>query len=122
MIVLLVESYFSNLSDIITEQIVSFWGIVLFIAISATFAISQFLMLQIVKTRKIEEHSHPMRITEHAITLVQYILTSIIVFIILQILFSSLYYKDLLIASYSISYGSAIYLTGSSHEEATFLV
>ncbi|HEY9386670.1 MAG TPA: hypothetical protein VIP70_06495 [Nitrososphaeraceae archaeon] len=52
-----------------------------------------------------------MRMVEFIITIIQYILISIIVIVVLQVLFSSQYNKDLLTATYNISYLSSTFLT-----------
>lgn len=113
MAALVVENSISQVSDIITDQIVSFWGLALFVIIAAVYAVGQLFMLEIVKskTRQGRTLSGSMRTTESVITIVQYVLISIVVFIILQILFSSQYYKDLLIVSATTSISIVIFLT-----------
>lgn len=110
MVALIAENSFSQVADIVRDQIVSFWGVVLFIAISVVYAFGQFFILEIIKAKN-REVSGSIGISENVTTIVQYILTSIIVFAILEVLFSSQYHRDLLIASITISYGAAIFLT-----------
>ncbi len=115
MTALVVENSISQVSDKVADQIVSSWGLVLFIVIAAVYGVGQFFMQEIVKSktrqRAASSSSGAMRGTETAITVVQYVLTSVVVFIILQMLFSSQYYKDLLIVSTTISIGFVIFLT-----------
>jgi hypothetical protein len=111
MVALIVDNSFSINADIFRDQIVSFWGIVLFIAIAAVYALGQFFILEMVKAKN-RQLSGSIGSSETVITIVQYALTSIIVIVILQVLFSSQYHRDLLIASNTISYGAAIFLTG----------
>jgi hypothetical protein len=112
MTALVVENSFSQVSDIVTDQIVSFWGLALFIVIAAVYAVGQFFMLEIIKSKTRQRRtSDTMRTSESVITIVQYVLTSVVVFIILQMVFSSQYYKDLLIVSATISIGVVIFLT-----------
>ncbi len=113
MAALIVENSISQVSDKVTDQIGSFWGLALFVTIAAVYAVGQFFMLEIVKskTRQRTTSSGAMRTSESAITIVQYVLTSVAVLIILQMLFSSQYYKDLLVVSTTISIGIVIFLT-----------
>ena len=82
----------------------------LFVAISVVYAFGQYFILEIVKAKN-REVSGSIGISGNVITIVQYILTSIIVFVLFEVLFSSQYHRDLLIASITISYGAAIFLT-----------
>jgi hypothetical protein len=110
MVALIVDNSFSINADIFRDQIISFWGIALFVAIFAVYAFGQFFILEMVKAKN-RKLSGSTRINENVITIIQYALISIIVIIILQILFSSQYHRDLLIASTTISHGAAIFLT-----------
>ena len=110
MVALVVDNSFSINADIFRDQIVSFWGVVLFVAIFGVYAFGQFFILEMVKSKN-RQVSGSIGIRENLITIVQYALTSIIVIVILEILFSSQYHRDLLIASTTISYGAAIFLT-----------
>jgi hypothetical protein len=109
MVALVVENSFSQVADIVREQIVSFWGVVLFVSISVVYAFGQFFILEIVKAKN-RDVTGSTSTKENVTTIIQYILTSLIVFIVLEILFSSHYHRDLLIASVTISYGTAIFL------------
>ena len=112
MAALVVENSISQVSDKVTDQIVSFWGLVLFIVIAAVYGVGQFFMLEIVKSKtRLRTSSGSMRTSESIITIVQYVLTSVVVFIILQMLFSSQYQKDLLIVSTTISISVVVFLT-----------
>jgi hypothetical protein len=114
MTALVVENSISQVSDMVTDQIASFWGLALFVTIASVYAVGQIYMLEIVKskTRQREKTSGAaMRNSESAITIVQYVLTSVVVFIILQMLFSSQYYKDLLLISTTISISVVVFLT-----------
>jgi hypothetical protein len=113
MVALVIENSYSQVADFVTEQIVSFWGIVLFVITSSIFIFGSFVILETVKAKNKETGTGQisMRAIELIITIIQYILTSIIVFVILQVLFTSQYNKDLLTVSYNISYLSSIFLT-----------
>jgi hypothetical protein len=53
MVALIVDQSISQVADIIREQIVSVWGIALFILISAVYVFGQYFILEIVKRPKI---------------------------------------------------------------------
>ena len=107
---LVVDNSFSQVADLVRDQIVSFWGWVLFVAIAATYATCQFLIMEMIRTKIKERGSGANRISM-VITIVQYVLISIIVFLIVQMVVSSQYYKDLLTATTTISWISALFLT-----------
>lgn len=107
---LVVENSFSQVADLVRDQIVSFWGWVLFVAIAATYAICQFLIMEMIRT-KIKEQWSSANWISIVITIVQYLLISIIIFLIVQMVVGSQYYKDLLTATTTISWISALFLT-----------
>ncbi len=111
MVALIVDNSFSINADIFRDQIISFWGVVLFVAIFAAYALAQFFILEMVKGKNRQLLSSSVGISENVTTIAQYALTSIIAIVILELLFSSQYHRDLLIASNTISYGAAIFLT-----------
>jgi hypothetical protein len=110
MVALIVDSSFHSVADMIRDQIVSFWGVVLFVAIAVVYAFGQFFILEMVKAKN-RQLSGSIGISEYVTTIAQYALTSIIVIVVLEVLFSSLYHRDLLIASTTISDGAVIFLT-----------
>jgi hypothetical protein len=110
MVALIVDNSFSINADILRGQIVSFWGVVLFVAIFAVYAFAQFFIIEMVKAKNRHVLSSSIGISEKVMTIAQYALTSIIGIVILEVLFSSQYHRDLLIASTTISYGAAIFL------------
>jgi hypothetical protein len=64
-----------------------------------------------IKAKNRESGLTSMRMVEFIITIIQYILSSIVIIVVLQVLFSSQYNKDFLTATYNISYLSSIFLT-----------
>ncbi len=83
MVALIVDNSFSINADIFRDQIVSFWGVVLFVAIFGVYAFGQFFILEMVKSKN-RQVSGSIGISENVITIVQYALTSIIVIVILK--------------------------------------
>jgi hypothetical protein len=51
MVALIVDNSFSINADILRDQVVSFWGIVPFVARAAVYAFAQFFILEMVKAK-----------------------------------------------------------------------
>ena len=112
---LIIDSQISIIADIIVSQIVSFWGIALFVTISAVYVVGQYLMLQMVKykVRQSKFKSSHIDITEKFVTVIQYILAAITVAVVVEVLAMAAYHTDLLIVVTTISYGLTIVLMGT---------
>ena len=108
MVALIIDNSISQVADIVSEQIVSALGIALFVVISAIYGLGQYFILEIVKAKNREARLTSLRFIERIVTIVQYVLTSIIILVIIQILISSHYYKDFLTVSTTLSYGIGI--------------
>src|SRR5215210_2171758 len=89
--VLLIEVSLSNISDIINTELASTLGIILFVLIYCAVAVTQIFILNIVskKNKELRRDASHLNILDKAIVIVQYILMAIILFSILQIIFSS---------------------------------
>jgi signal transduction histidine kinase len=101
---LIIDISLSNISDMISVS--TSWGFAAFIAIAIVYAVGQYLILEFVKqkSKSIRSRSPHFNKLNQIMTIVQYVLTAIIVFIILQI-FVNLYYSiSMLTWSLSISY------------------
>jgi hypothetical protein len=98
---LIPDTMINTVSDFLVPQITSVWGISFFIAISIMFAISQYLLLRFVwlKTKDIRSKSFLFNGLQKIVIASQYIMLSIIVVIICQILFLSQYFMAFLIWS-----------------------
>lgn len=94
---LIVDISLSNVSDLI--NISTWWGITTFISIAIAYAIGQYFILQFVKqkSKTIRMKSRHFNKLSTMITIIQYILTAVIVLVVLQILVNSYYYTSLLI-------------------------
>jgi signal transduction histidine kinase len=103
----MIDISLSNISDIVSVS--NSWGFAAFIAIAIVYAAGQYLMLEFVKqkSKKIRMKSPHFDKLSTIMTIVQYVLITIIVFIILQIFVNSYYYTSMLILSSSISYAIA---------------
>jgi hypothetical protein len=111
---LIIDSQISVIADIVVPQIVSFWGIALFVTISAVYVSGQYLMLEMVKSKIRQSKFKPSHIdiTEKFVTAIQYILAAITITAVVEALAMGAYHTDLLIAVTTISYGLAIILMG----------
>ena len=109
---LVIDISISNVADMISKQATSVWGISLFIAISAIYAIGQYYILETVKAKtRISKIRAPFFSTlEMMVTIVQYTLTAIMVIVVLQIVVISHYHTNLLTLATSASYGLAVFL------------
>lgn len=108
---LVVDIELSNISDLITEEISSRFGIFLFIAIAIVYTIGQFFILNYSKAATImtsARNSYLSRVTK-AVTYGQYVLVLFFTIIILQILFLQRYDSSILILVVAISNGLGIY-------------
>src|SRR5215216_6359363 len=104
---LIIDISLSNISDIISVS--TSWGFSAFIAIAIVYAVGQYLILEFVKQKsnRIRMKSPHFNKLSTIITIVQYVLTVTIVFIILQIFVNSYYYTSMLTLGSSISYATA---------------
>src|SRR5215217_6019184 len=104
---LMIDISLSNISDIISVSTI--WDFAAFIAIAIVYAVGQYLILEFVKqkSKSIRMKSPHFNKLSTIMTIIQYVLTTIIVFIILQIFVNSYYYTSMLSLNSSISYATA---------------
>jgi len=114
MIALLVEYGISNVADIVSKQIVTPLGIALFIVIAAIYVTGQYVILEMIKAKNRETQLKPPLsvAVNKAVTVVQFALAAIMVFVVLEIVVTSSYVTNLLSLATGISYGLAIFLMG----------
>jgi signal transduction histidine kinase len=104
---LIIDISLSNISDLISVS--TGWGFSSFIAIAIVYAVGQYLILEFVKQKStmIRIKSPHINKLSKIITIIQYVLTATIVFVIFQIFVNSYYYTSILTWSSSISYATA---------------
>ena len=51
MIALIIDVSISNISDIVSSQITTFWGISLFVVLAGVYVVGQYLIIEMVKTK-----------------------------------------------------------------------
>ena len=108
----IVDAIIGNLADIFKNFSISFWGVALFTLIAAIYCFGQYFILEMVKGRNKEQkitRAH-FKIIEKLVSVIQYILTAIMVFLVLQTIFASKYYTAELNIGVIVSGGLAIYL------------
>lgn len=111
---LIIDSQISVVADIIVSQIVSFWGIALFVTISAVYVAGQYLMLEMAKSKIRQSKFKPphIYITEKFVTVIQYVLAAIALAVVVEVLAMAAYHTDLLMVTTTISYGLVIVVMG----------
>jgi signal transduction histidine kinase len=104
---LIIDISLSNISDLISVS--TSWGFSTFIVIAIVYAVGQYLILEFVKqkSKRIRIKSPLINKLSTIITIVQYVLTATIVFVIFQIFVNSYYYTSILTWGSSISYAIA---------------
>jgi hypothetical protein len=118
--VIMIDTSIVKLSDLIRWQFVHDWkNITLFIAMSSAYTISQFFILEFIKGRGEKELGYArgkMRLSaatfRKIVSIIQYVITAILIFIILQLVFYSKYSPTATTAITAISYMTAIVMIG----------
>ena len=111
MAVLMADLLIGNIADIISEQIKSTAGIVLFITFSAASILGQIYLLRKIK-KELREESLGQSSLMKVVMTIQFVLIAIIISVVLQIILSSVYLTNLLAVSTAISYGLTVILMG----------
>ncbi len=113
--VIIIDTSLIKIYDFITSQSTSTWRTTVFIIISATCAILQYIILRFVKQKNNEigtkEKLH-LNTIHKIVTIVQYTLTTILVFVILQIFLGQYYNVAMLTAAVTISYMLTVIMMG----------
>jgi signal transduction histidine kinase len=103
---LIVDAMINFVADFVYHRIASNWGITLFILIAIICGAGQYFILEFVKqkSKEIRSKSKYLNTMHRVVTVVQYSLTGLMFFVILQILMTRQYYLETLIAATAISY------------------
>jgi hypothetical protein len=118
--VIIVDTSIVKVSDLIAWRFVHDWkNIILFIAMSSGYVVSYYFVLKFIKGRGEKELGYArgkMRISaatlRKIISIIQYVITAILVFVMLQIVFYSQYSSTAITAVMAISYATAIVMMG----------
>jgi large-conductance mechanosensitive channel len=104
---LMADTMISNISDIISPQLISVFGVALFIALGLLiFGPGQYLLLDYVQkvSRDLRKNKPNLNLIHKAVTITQYVLMAILSIMFIQIILTSQYYVVLLVAATAISY------------------
>ena len=103
---LVVDAVIVSVSDFLQDQIASPAGTVLFISTGFIFIIGQYVILQYIKrkTRDVRSKFHYLDTLHKIVTVIQYSLCGIFIFVILEMLIGSRYHLANLIAAEFLSY------------------
>jgi hypothetical protein len=118
--VIIIDTSIVKLSDLIRWRFVHDWkNIILFIVMSSAYAISQYFILEFIKGRGEKELGFAkgkMRLSaatfRKIVSIIQYVITAILIFVILQLIFYSKYSPAAATAITVISYTTAIVMIG----------
>ena len=104
--VLIIDAVINNTSDFLQDQIASPPGIIQFISIGIVFIIGQYVILQYIKTKtkNIRSKFRYLDILHKVVMVIQYVLCSIFVIVILEMLIVSRYQLVYLIVAEFLSY------------------
>jgi hypothetical protein len=107
----IVDETIGSLADILKDFTVSFWGVALFIGVSIVYGFGQYFILGMVKAKNKEKEIRRTHynILEKIVTIIQYVLTAIMVLVVLQIILYSGYSIIMLRIAVIVSSGLAIY-------------
>jgi hypothetical protein len=118
--VIIADTSIVKLSDLIRWRFLHDWkNITLFVAMSCVYAISQYFIIEFIKGRGEKELGYAkgkMRLSaatfRKIVSIIQYVITAILIFVILQLLFYSRYSPAATTAITAISYTTAIVMIG----------
>ena len=113
-VALIVDTSFIKIYPFIFSQSLSSWRTVIFLVIGIIYAIGQYLVLNFVKKSKeiISKEQYRLNAIHKIVTIVQYALTAVFVFVILQMIITSRYNIVMITAAAWISYALAVVMTG----------
>jgi hypothetical protein len=112
--ILTVDTYISSFIDLIQDQMVSIWGILLLCLMASSYIVGQYMILSFVKQKSKEYTSHmsSFKFLFRVVASVQWSLAAIFVILILQLAITAHYSTIMLIAATAISNGLSIVLLG----------
>jgi|RhiMetdeSRZDD1v2_1073273.scaffolds.fasta_scaffold223420_2 hypothetical protein len=111
--VLVLDSSLFRISDLIRIYATPEWTTPLFVLMSVVFLVGQYNLIQFAKTesRQIRERGYlHLNLLNKSVTIIQYLLSGIIIFVLLQILVFSEFYTSAISVTAVISYLMAIFM------------
>ena len=112
--ILIVDISISNVADIVSKQVISNWGIALFVLISSLFIAGQHFISSSINAKIKESRilSNRLSLLQKMVTVAQYVLAGITLIVVFQIIIISHYHTNLLTLATTISYGVTTSLMG----------
>jgi len=111
--VLVVDTSLFRISDLIRVYVTSSWTTILFVFMSIVYVIGQHILIGFARTksRQIRQLGYlHLNILDKSVTITQYLLSGIIVFVLLQVLIFSEFYTSAISMAAVISYLMAIFM------------
>jgi hypothetical protein len=109
---LIVDTSIVRVYRFITPPLSLEWDIAAFTTITIIYAVFQYLLLRQVKTQARASKLFALNLIHKIIFLIQYTLTALLIFVILQMVLSSAYNSIIVVVAIAISYTLAIIMTG----------
>jgi hypothetical protein len=109
---LIIDTSIVKIYRFITPSIFLEWDIAAFIVIAIVYAVAQYVLLKKVRSKTEMTKQFRLDLVHHIVSLIQYILIGLLVFVILQMIISSAYNIILVSAAIAISYMLGIVMTG----------
>src|SRR5215204_1677585 len=111
--VLIIDTSLFRISDLIRVYVTPGWTTMLFVFMSVVYLLGQHILIRFARTksRQIREQGHlHLNILHKSVTITQYLLSGIIVFVLLQVLIFSEFYTSAISLAAVISYLLAIFM------------
>jgi hypothetical protein len=111
--VLVLDSSLFRISDLIRIYVTSEWTTILFVFMSVVYLVGQYNLIRFARTksRQIRERDYlHLNLLYKSVTIIQYLISGIIVFVLLQILVFSEFYTSAISVTAVISYLMAIFM------------
>jgi hypothetical protein len=111
--ILVLDSSLFRISDLIRIYVTPEWTTTLFVLMSVVFLVGQYNLIRFARTesRQIRERGYlHLNLLNKSVTIIQYLLSGIIVFVLLQILVFSEFYTSAISVTAVISYLMAIFM------------
>jgi hypothetical protein len=111
-VALIVDTSIVRVYRLITPPLLLEWDIVAFTTIATIYAVVQYLLLRQVKTKAKASKLIALNLMHKIVFLIQYALTALLIFVILQMVLNSAYNSIIVVVAIAISYTLAIIMTG----------
>jgi hypothetical protein len=111
--VLIIDTSLFRISDLIRVYVTQIWATSLFVFMSVVYLLGQHILIRFARTksRQIREPGYlHLKVLDKSVTIIQYLLSGIIVFVLLQVVIFSEFYTSAVSMAAVISYLMAIFM------------